>query len=611
MLEWVRDGVRLEVDISKTFQDNRTFPMTSDQQEWTEVELQRLLDAQEVREVPQMEVEHISPIFLVPKPGPKKWRLVVDMRGLNQGLSNMPVKFETLETLARLAGRGYWMITFDLMRGYHHVKIQEASIRKLAFKFKGKYFVFLVLPFGLKLSPAIFTKIVRETVKIWRRKGILVMVYVDDFVVLAASRELLLQIRDQEIAPLLDKLGWHREPSKGMWEPTQVADVLGLTADLLQGCWFIPKRKVESLMQKVKQLVTRRAATRREISQVAGSLMAVKKAAPLIRVYCREMFACIGGSPSLSWDVRVEISQEMKADLLWILENLSQLGGGRMWKESQVLELKTDASDNGWGAEIVGTTWQAAGRFPSPQQTWHIQYKEMQAFLNCLQSFPVQLQGRKFRLGSDSWAVVGYLTNGGGQDRDLNTMIKQAWAEIHQLQAELVLTNWIHGATQNQIADQLSRWEDWDDWQVTREVFLRVEKVWGCFSIDRFADNHNRHVERFNSRSLCPYTEAEDAFSRNWKGEWNWIVPPFRLIFRCLEHLIDQGASGVMVVPQWEAQPWWPVMQLVTVRRMYLGKGREVFLQGPSGHVEPWGNDSWNFWAVWVDGQMLQGWRSP
>ena len=89
------------------------------------------------------------------------------------------------------------------------------------------------------------------------------------------------------------------------------------------------------------------------------------------------------------------------------------------------------------------------------------------------------------------------------------------------------------------------------------------------------------------------------------------MVPPFRLISLCLEHLIGQGAAGVMVVPHWEAQPWWPLMLKVMVERMYLGRGREIFVAGPSGRVEPWGNDSWTFWAVWVDGSKMKDWRNP
>lgn len=166
VLRWVKEGVDIKVDSSKVYQDTRTFPMTAEQMEWTEEELTRMLQAHEIMEIPRDRVEHLSPIFCVPKSGPKKWRLVIDMRGLNQGMEDMPVKFETLDTLARLAGRGFWMLTFDLMRGYHHVKMQWPTARKLGFQFKGKHYVFLVLPFGVKLAPAIFTKIVREMVKV-------------------------------------------------------------------------------------------------------------------------------------------------------------------------------------------------------------------------------------------------------------------------------------------------------------------------------------------------------------------------------------------------------------------------------------------------------------
>ena len=140
--------------------------MKEEQKEFIRKEINQLVRTQEVKEALLEEVDHISPIFCVLKAGPKKWRMVLDLRRLNLGLEDMPVKFEELDTLARIAGKGYWMLTFDLMRGYHYMKMEELSTRKLAFQFEEKYYIFLVLPFGIKLAPAIFTKIVRETIKV-------------------------------------------------------------------------------------------------------------------------------------------------------------------------------------------------------------------------------------------------------------------------------------------------------------------------------------------------------------------------------------------------------------------------------------------------------------
>ena len=47
----------------------------------------------------------------------------------------------------------------------------------------------------------------------------------------------------------------------------------------------------------------------------------------------------------------------------------------------------------------------------------------------------------------------------------------------------------------------------------------------------------------------CPSSEGVDAFSVDWAGENNWLVPPVYLIGHTIFHLEACGARGVLVVP--------------------------------------------------------------
>ena len=65
---------------------------------------------------------------------------------------------------------------------------------------------------------------------------------------------------------------------------------------------------------------------------------------------------------------------------------------------------------------------------------------------------------------------------------------------------------------------------------------IYIYRLWRPFSIDIFANEENHKVTRFNSRFHCPSTEAIDAFSQNWEGENNWLVPPISNIPQTIEH---------------------------------------------------------------------------
>jgi hypothetical protein len=70
--------------------------------------------------------------------------------------------------------------------------------------------------------------------------------YMDDFMFMAHSREAALLLRDR-VEALRHRLGLQRNPTKGLWEPTQVGDHLGLTINLLKGEFRAPVDKLHAL----------------------------------------------------------------------------------------------------------------------------------------------------------------------------------------------------------------------------------------------------------------------------------------------------------------------------------------------------------------------------
>ena len=49
-----------------------------------------------------------------------------------------------------------------------------------------------------------------------------------------------------------------------------------------------------------------------------------------------------------------------------------------------------------------------------------------------------------------------------------------------------------------------------------------------------------------------------DAFSHSWSQERFYAFPPFSLILRSLQKIEMDKGKGVMIVPVWATQPWYP-----------------------------------------------------
>ena len=54
-----------------------------------------------------------------------------------------------------------------------------------------------------------------------------------------------------------------------------------------------------------------------------------------------------------------------------------------------------------------------------------------------------------------------------------------------------------------------------------------------------------------------------DAFSVDWAGENNWLVPPIYLISRTIFNLEVCGARAVLVIPKLLSAAFWPTVFLM------------------------------------------------
>jgi hypothetical protein len=290
VLSWIEHGVACEwkdgpppaYDYGVSLRD-----ATPAQKKFMDKELPRCLGTGAWEPAPADERTHICRVHLVPKKTPpgqeQKWRLVIDQRPTNAYCRGQACKYETLRTLQRLARRGDWALSFDIQDGYHAIGVRRDHRRYMTFALppadgdptgEPRYYRCAALPFGWLMSPYVFTKVMRVMVRMLRSptapslarlrrsaasgralvlrlarshgtsaaRGLRVLPYVDDFLVICSSRREALVARDR-CEHVMDFLGITRHPDKGEWEPTQRLEHLGLEIDFHRGLFLIPPRK--------------------------------------------------------------------------------------------------------------------------------------------------------------------------------------------------------------------------------------------------------------------------------------------------------------------------------------------------------------------------------
>ncbi len=128
---------------------------------------------------------------------------------------------------------GDWFVTIDLKDAYFHIQVVQRHRRFLRFAFGGKAYQYKVLPFGLALAPRTFTKCMDAALAPLRLQGIRVLNYLDDWLILAHSRELVSRHRDIVLGHI-HSFGLRMNTKKSVLLPSQRTVFLGVRLDSVQ-----------------------------------------------------------------------------------------------------------------------------------------------------------------------------------------------------------------------------------------------------------------------------------------------------------------------------------------------------------------------------------------
>ena len=141
----------------------------------------------------------VNPLGVVPKLGSAKLRLVLNMRFPNSFLRVTKFRLESLADLRDIVEPDDYTLSFDMTQGYYHVGLHPSSRTFCGFEWRGQFYTYSVLSFGLATAPRCFAKIMNVLVRLWRRDGVRVIAYLDDWLFLTKRAEAI-RLRDRVLS---------------------------------------------------------------------------------------------------------------------------------------------------------------------------------------------------------------------------------------------------------------------------------------------------------------------------------------------------------------------------------------------------------------------------
>ena len=209
----------------------------------------------------------------------------------------------------------------------------------------------------------------------------------------------------------------------------------------------------------------------------------------------------------------------------------------------------------------------------------HINELELKAVHFAVQAFGDRLQNKHVKILCDNSTTVAYVNAMGvTKSPGCNQIEYDIWDWCVHNNSWLTATH--IAVLENTQADKESRlFNDRTEWTLKREIFPRITTHWGTPEIDLFATRLNTQIPKFVSWKPDAVSCFVDAFTISWNSLYFYAFLPFCQIHRCLQKILEEQApQGIMILPFWPTQVWWPQLLKMLIAIPFLLPKQEDLL---------------------------------
>jgi hypothetical protein len=531
------------------------FPEEKDAQ--ITLEIKELLSKGVIEPIQSNQAAFVSNIFTRTKTD-GKLRVILDLTKLNEVVTYKHFKMDNLQTAIDLLTPNCFMASIDWKDAYYSVPIAKNMRKYLTFVWQGQTYQFTCLPNGLACAPRYFTKLSKVLFSELRKKGHVSTTYIDDCLVLSNTYEQCKQNIDDTV-DLSRRAGFMIHPLKSILTPTQKIVYLGFWLDSTKMTVKLTAEKATKVRDACTWLLQARTLTIRELTKVIGLLVSSfpgVKHGQLFYRRCENHKTKALKENKGRFDAKITLPNTCTEDLEWWVNNI-ETEEKTITNPKPSMVIETDASNKGWGACVKGKRELTTGGHWSVEESQeHINYLELLAVWFGIKCFAKGKRGTHIKILSDNTTTVAYLNKQGGTKHKCNSITRVIWMWCYENEIWLSAAH-IPGKDNIQADSESRSNHDNMEWKLNPQNFGDICKTFGTPQIDLFASRLNCQIDRYFSWKPDPHALAIDAMSETW-DEFFYAFPPFNMIGRVLRKIELEGSHGVVVVPKWTTQTWWP-----------------------------------------------------
>ena len=355
--------------------------------------------------------------------------------------------------------------------------------------------------------------------------------------------------------------------------------------------YSIPDFKISDIKERISKLS--RFSSLRELAHVVGKISSVESAVgPVVRVMLRSSHQILAQAEEEygeeAWDNTVEITDDVFRDLGFLKTNVAEYNGQPIINSqtgvclNAVVDtklvrplLETEELSGIWSGDASDI--QAVGYDVLDPLTVHIEYftysqTEMSSGARELVVIESTLENCVKPNQSDSHKLIYWLTDSkclvawlerGSKIKSISDRIVVLFRKLHQMKLRLVPI-WIPRSDYIiTLADAVSKFKDTDDWGLSEKSFKILQDLSPTkFTLDTFANCTNKKCPKFYSKVPSPGSSGVNCFMYDWGNEYVYCCPPVKLVPDVIRHISTVPCMGVLVVPYWKTDKFWPLITL-------------------------------------------------
>ena len=508
--------------------------------------------------------QFVSTIFLRPKKDGSH-RFILNLKNLNNSVEYKHFKMETLDNAKLLMRKNCYMATVDLKEAYYSVPVHKLHRKYLRFQWENKLYQFTCLPNGLASAPRVFTKILKPVYSHLRSQGLENVGFIDDTYIQGDSYEDC--ANNMSLTKTLFKsLGFTINEEKSSPEPKQEISFLGYLLNSKSMSVSLTESKADNIVKCCTSVLSAQSVKIREVAKLVGLMVAYSHGVMYAPLFYHDLEREKTQALMINkgnFDAIMEISELAKGDIKWWILN-AHSSYNPLNHGAPDITIYSDASLSGWGGVCNGIT--ARGMWSHIEKQYHINYLEIFACFLVIKSLCSSKSNVHIRCMIDNTTAIAYVNKMGGTKQKCNEITKQLW--VWCLDRNIWLSAAHVPGKENVIADKASRQKSKPDLecQLNPKIFAAIVLRWGRPDVDLFASRLNHQILPYVSWKPDPDALAIDAFTISWGNKVIYIFPPFSLINRILKKIEEDQTKGILIVPYWTTQVWFPRLAKLLIK---------------------------------------------